>query len=192
MFRLCNATGKTWWPNGAFRRRGGGPYSGCMARITGSWLSGPQAGLDNAQAEGAYRGEALGLPASGPGSLATSWRRTGGLLADWLMAGCISLGFVGFNSQHLSSVVLMVWFVVGVVTVSLFSFTPGQFLLGMRVARVDMNGAGVVRGGLISVGLWRAVVRQILIVFCVPALVTDADGRGMHDRATGTALVLTR
>ncbi|MCX6470607.1 RDD family protein [Williamsia herbipolensis] len=153
-----------------------------MGRTTGSWLSGPQAGLDNTDV-GAYRGETLGLPESGPGSLVSSWQRVLGLFVDWVMCYGVSLLFVGFLSPSLSTVVLAVWFVVGVVTVTLFSFTPGQFIVGMRVARVDGGG---------SVGIVRAVARQILIVFIVPPLVNDAIGRGMHDRATGTALVRAR
>jgi hypothetical protein len=38
----------------------------------------------------------------------------------------------------------------------------------------------------------RALARQLLIVFLVPPLINDTDGRGLHDRATGTALVRTR
>jgi uncharacterized RDD family membrane protein YckC len=69
------------------------------------------------------------------------------------------------------------------VTLTAFGFTPGQFITGLRVARVD--------GGE-RVGLLRSLGRQILIVFLVPPLINDADGRGLHDRATGTALVRTR
>jgi hypothetical protein len=50
----------------------------------------------------------------------------------------------------------------------------------MRVARVDADA---------PVGFVRALVRQVLLVFVVPALFADSDGRGMHDRATGTGLV---
>ena len=34
--------------------------------------------------------------------------------------------------------------------------------------------------------------RNLLIVFIVPPLIQDVDGRGMHDRATGTILVKAR
>ncbi len=83
----------------------------------------------------------------------------------------------------LGAYTLIIWFVVGVVTVALFSFTPGQFLAGLR----SLASTRPVR-----VGFVRALARQMLIVFVVPATVTDVDGRGMHDRATGTALVRTR
>jgi uncharacterized RDD family membrane protein YckC len=155
-----------------------------MGRITGSWLSGPQAALEDGADVGDYRGEKLGLPESGPGALASSWHRCLGLLADWLMCGGISLLFVqDLQSSSLSTVVLGVWFIIGVGTVTTFGFTPGQFLTGMRVARVD---------GGDRVGFVRALIRQVLIVFLVPPLINDHDGRGMHDRATGTALIRAR
>jgi uncharacterized RDD family membrane protein YckC len=152
--------------------------------MTGSWLSGPQSALQDGADIGAYRGEKLGLPESGPGSLASSWHRSLGLLIDWLMCGGISLLFVqDLQSSSLSTIVLLVWFVVGAVTVTAFGFTPGQFVTGLQVARVD---------GVARVGLLRALARQLLIVFLVPPLINDTDGRGLHDRATGTALVRTR
>ena len=155
-----------------------------MGRITGSWLSGPQSALHDGVEDGTYRGEELGLAESGPGALASSWHRCVGLLVDWLMCGGISLLFVqDLQSSSLSTIVLLVWFVVGALTLAAFGFTPGQFITGLRVARVD--------GGA-RVGLLRALGRQILIVFLVPPLINDADGRGLHDRATGTALVRTR
>jgi hypothetical protein len=40
--------------------------------------------------------------------------------------------------------------------------------------------------------LWRAVVRTGLLFLLVPALVVDADGRGLHDRLTDTAVVRDR
>lgn len=154
-----------------------------MSRSIGSWLSGPQAGLENGADAGAWRGEKLGLPESGPGSIASSWPRVLALFLDWVMCYGVSLLFVGVLSPRLSTAVLGVWFVVGVVAVSAFSFTPGQFVVGMRVIRVD---------GADRVGVIRAFFRQVLLVFIVPPLLNDADGRGLHDRATGTALVRTR
>jgi hypothetical protein len=43
-----------------------------------------------------------------------------------------------------------------------------------------------------AVGILRALGRQVLIVFLVPALINDYNGRALHDRATGTALVRSR
>ncbi|MGW6379159.1 RDD family protein [Rhodococcus sp. NPDC055112] len=158
-----------------------------MARSTGSWLSGPSAALPKGEdgTENLYKGERLGLPESGPGSLVGTGRRLAAFMIDWLMGGGVALLILGGDALdgRLGSIILMVWFAVGVVTVSLFSFTPGQYCVGLQVARVDAP---------VPVGIVRALARQVLLVFVVPALITDLDGRGMHDRATGTALVRTR
>ena len=165
-----------------------------MGRVTGSWLSGPQInGGDDVESRGAD----LGLPQSGPGSLATGWTRVLGLLIDWVLAYGLSLLFTSLTSPYLGTIVLGVWFVIGVVAVSVFGFTPGQFVVGMRVLRVDLGtdrATAEVTGKTApaAVGIVRAVARQGLIVFLVPALINDYNGRALHDRATGTALIRTR
>ena len=42
------------------------------------------------------------------------------------------------------------------------------------------------------VGVVRALVRQVFLAAVVPAVISDIDSRGMHDRATGTALLVAR
>jgi len=133
-------------------------YSWVMSREMGSWLSGPQ-------------------------SLAGMGRRMAALAVDWLIAyGLAGLGVaVGLmSSSFQATAVLLVWFVLGVVAVRLFGFTPGQYLLGLRVASIDSR---------LHVGTGRAAVRGLLIALVVPALFTDSDGRGFQDRFTATAVV---
>jgi uncharacterized RDD family membrane protein YckC len=130
-----------------------------------------------------YPGQPLGLPEHGPGSLAGLGRRLVALLVDWLLAyGLAALGMtLGLIPRPaLSSAVLVVWLVLGVLAVRLFQFTPGQFALGLRVASVDER---------LLVGLGRAAARGVLIAFVIPALFVDVDGRGIQDRVTGTAVV---
>ncbi|MGX7728680.1 RDD family protein [Rhodococcus sp. 2H158] len=158
-----------------------------MARMTGSWLSGPAAAIPKGQEKAQdYRGQLLGLPQDGPGALAGTGRRASALAIDWFTSVGIATAIVGerpFENPQLSTYTLLVWFVVGVLTVTLFSFTPGQYLVGLQVARVDAP---------VRVGPVRALARQMLLVFIAPAIVTDVDGRGLQDRATGTALVRSR
>lgn len=158
-----------------------------MARMTGSWLSGPAAALPKGlEQEQDYPGQLLGLPEHGPGSLPATTRRAFALAIDWLMSMAIAAGIVGNNpleSPLLSAYTLIVWSVVGIGCVTLFSFTPGQFVAGLQVIRVDAP---------VRVGIVRALARQALLVFIAPALVTDIDGRGLQDRATGTAVVRSR
>lgn len=130
-----------------------------------------------------YPGERLGLPQTGPGSLAPMGRRLGALMIDWLISyglAALALRFGVFSEHTLATAVLGIWFVLGVVSVRLFGFTPGQLALGLLVVTVDGRG---------PVGIVRAVVRGVLVGMVVPALFTDWDGRGMQDRLTATAVV---
>lgn len=152
-----------------------------MAREIGSWLSGPepvQPGEDTG-----YPGQRLGLPESGSRSLARMGRRFAALIIDWLigygLAGlALTVGIV--NTSMLSTAVLAIWFLLGVISLRLFGFTPGQYALGLMVIPVDNR---------LHVGTGRAIVRGLLIALVVPPLFTDADGRGLQDRLTATAVV---
>jgi hypothetical protein len=152
-----------------------------MARSNRSWLSGPEP-LESGQPQG-YPGQSLGLPEGGTGSLAGLGRRVAALFVDWLLAYglaalAMSLGLVSL--RLLSSAILVIWLILGIVSVRLFSFTPGQFALGVRVASVDERQ---------HVGVGRATARGVLVALVVPALFVDVDGRGLQDRLTGTAIV---
>lgn len=130
-----------------------------------------------------YPGKTLGLPDTGQGSLAPMGRRLAALLIDWLIAYGLALLGVEFgvwSTPMLSTVVLVIWLLLGVAAVRLFGFTPGQLMLGLVVVAV---------GGRRPVGIGRLVVRGLLIGLVVPPLFTDSDGRGLHDRLTATAVV---
>lgn len=134
-----------------------------------------------AESRPAYPGETLGLPKTGPGSLASMGRRLAALMIDWLIAyGLAALGLaIGLVSEPmLSSAVLVIWFVLGVVALRLFGFTPGQLALGLRVVALDER-----------LGLGRVALRGLLVALVIPALFTDWDGRGIQDRVTNTAVV---
>lgn len=150
-----------------------------MAREIGSWLSGPQ----SLSSGDGYPGERIGLPAHGPGSLARAGRRSAALLVDWLISyGLAGLGvaFGLYSSAALATAVLVIWFILGVVSLRLYGFTPGQYALGLRVVSVDKR---------LHVGTGRAVARGLLIALVIPALFTDVEGRGIQDRLTATAVV---
>ncbi|MFF0542168.1 RDD family protein [Nocardia thailandica] len=151
-----------------------------MARITGSWLSGASETPGGEETPG-YPGELYGLPRSGPGSLAGMGRRCVAMLIDWLIG--VGLSMIVVQGIYSPTLTLLFWFLIGVAAVPLFGFTPGQYFMKLKVVRVDAP---------VAVDVVRALARQVLLVFVVPALFTDADGRGMHDRATGTALVYSR
>jgi hypothetical protein len=108
-------------------------------------------------------------------------RRVAAILIDWLISyglAALALGFGAISKETLATSVLVIWFVLGVVAVRLFGFTPGQLVLGR---------GGVARHGRWGVG--RLVVRGLLVGLVIPPLFTDWDGRGVQDRVTGTAVV---
>ncbi|MEU0495763.1 RDD family protein [Mycobacterium sp. NPDC006124] len=158
-----------------------------MARTFGSWLSGPppsEAG-DVSQGPNDYAGQRLGLPPSGSGSLVGTGRRVLAVTLDWLIA--MGLGSLvgtldrsGTLADHRALVLEVIWVVLGIVSVRLFSFTPGQLALGLQVVSVDHRQ---------HVGIGRSAARVLLVALVIPALFTDADGRGFQDRLTATAVV---
>jgi hypothetical protein len=110
-------------------------------------------------------------------------RRIGALFIDWLIAyglAALAMTFGWISVQVLSTAVLLIWFVLGAVSVRLFGFTPGQYALGLMVIPVDNRQ---------HVGFGRALVRSLLIALVIPPLFTDTDLRGLHDRLTNTAVV---
>jgi len=162
-----------------------------MPREYRSWLSGPPPYEPGPPAQGPndYPGQRLGLPAAGSGSLTGTARRFGALMTDYLIAvGLSALAVpVGlwtssewFYSQESRNVITLIWLLLGVVSVRLFTFTPGQFAFGLRVASIDHRE---------YVGVGRALVRGLLVLLIVPVLFADSDGRGLQDKVTGTAVV---
>jgi RDD family. len=127
-----------------------------------------------------WPGERLGLPESGPRSLARPGRRIIAIIIDWAIATAISMAFFstgpwqtnGFVTLGLFAAITLLFLVV-------VNGSIGHLLLGMRVVPL-------VPGRL---AFWRALVRTVLVCLFVPAVITDADQRGLHDRAAGTLLV---
>lgn len=122
-----------------------------------------------------WPGERLGLPRSGPRSVARTGRRLLGVAVDWLLALLVSSALLG-GDPWVTLGLFAVLHVAGVATVG---GSPGHLLLRMRVLRVD--------------GAWpgppRALVRTVLLCLVIPAAVWDADQRGLHDRLAGTVLL---
>lgn len=153
-----------------------------MAREISSWLSGPEPTSSGGVGE-EYPGHRLGLPRTGPGSIAGFGRRAAALLVDWLIAYglaalAMSLGLLSL--QALSTAVLLIWLLLGAASVRLFGFTPGQMALGLMVVSVDNRR---------HVGIGRALARGVLVALVIPPLFTDSDQRSLSDLATKTAVV---
>ncbi|MFC8345277.1 RDD family protein [Streptomyces sp. NPDC057280] len=147
----------------------------------GSWLSGPRAAAEEAGVDFGYRGQQLGLPEEGPGSIARPGRRLGALAVDWGMSVLIASQLItqGYETPATSNWALLVFFVMSVLTVGTIGFTPGKRLFGLRVVEVTTG----------QVKPLRALLRCVLLCLAVPALIWDRDGRGLHDRLAGTVEV---
>jgi uncharacterized RDD family membrane protein YckC len=136
---------------------------------------------------GAYRGERLGLPATGSGSLGTTGARLAAFLVDAIASSLIAALFVQAThngdgvADHLpgswSLLPLAIDYVVGMLVAGR---TVGMYLFGLRIVRIDRPAA---------VNPGQAIIRTLLLFLLVPAVIWDRDGRGLHDRASGTAVV---
>lgn len=127
-------------------------------------------------AEVGHRGQRLGLPESGRGSVASFGRRIVALAIDWWLSLLIAAGLLRLRAEW-ALVVLAVEYVLLVPTLGM---TVGMRLAGIGVA--NLVGDRLPR--------WPAVVvRTILLLLVIPAVVYDRDGRGVHDRAAGTVVV---
>lgn len=154
------------------------------ARLTredlGSWLSGPGAVLPSEQD---HRGQRLGLPESGPGSVAGFGRRLVALLIDWLACLLLVRLFlpdIDYGTPDSSLATLGFFLVELTLFTWLVGASFGQRLLGLAVVRLDGGGGP---------GLLRALLRSLQVCLVIPAVIWDRDGRGLHDRSMGTVVV---
>lgn len=120
----------------------------------------------------AWPGQRLGLPESGPGSMAGFGRRVLAVLIDWGLAMLIATGF--FGGDPLATLIIFV--AMHIILIGLLGVT-----IGKRLVRIQ-----VVRGTRIPGPLWSAV-RTGLLLLVIPAIIAAPDGRCLHDRAAGTA-----
>lgn len=149
----------------------------CVAdrKDIGSWLEGtPQGNSSTAE----QRAERLGIPASGSGSQAGLGRRVGGLIVDWVAASAISYLLFDYNSLA----TLAVFAVAHFLFVSSMGFTLGHWIFGLRIRPLE--------DGTQFVGFVRGFIRSVLLALVIPAVVWDAEGRGLHDKAARTLIVL--
>jgi uncharacterized RDD family membrane protein YckC len=121
-------------------------------------------------------------------SVAPMGRRLIALIVDWVLCEIIASSIVGHSlftstaDKHYQSAQLLtlLLFVIEVYLLTAISgLTVGKRLLGIRVIRTDGSRPGF---------KW-AAVRTLLLLFVVPACLSDRDLRGLHDRAADTVVV---
>ena len=125
----------------------------------------------------------------GPGSAAPMGRRLAALLVDWVLCYLIASGLTRHNvftvtDAHYgqAQVVALLLFALEVYLLTAVSgLTVGKRLLSLRTVRTDGSRPGFT---------W-AAVRTVLLLFVIPACLSDRDLRGLHDRAADTIVVRT-
>ena len=127
-----------------------------------------------------YAGQRLGLPAEGPGAVASWGRRVLALVIDWLasllVAGALAgRGVTGSTGWRAWLPMLVFLLEAGFLT-ALVGGSFGQLVLRVVVVRVDSR----------PLSLLRALGRTLLICLVVPPLVFDRDRRGLHDLVART------
>ncbi len=146
----------------------------------GSWIDGPKAAAEKMGTDFGYRGERLGLPKEGSGSLAGPGRRIGALFVDGWLCSLVAYGLLAHGNQSVANLwTTPLFYAVTVLLMATTGTTPGKRLFGLRVIRL-----GGARASIPQV-----LLRTLLLCLVVPALVWDRDTRGLHDKAVGTVEV---
>jgi hypothetical protein len=131
--------------------------------------------LDAAATPSNWPGKAFGLPPSGPRSVARFGRRLAAIAVDWALATIA--GYLFFAGERFAP--LIIFAVLQYAFIVTLSGSIGHLLLGMRVVPVVPA----------WIGVWRPLVRTVLLCLLIPAFIWDKDQRGLHDQLAGTVLV---
>lgn len=99
---------------------------------------------------------------------------------DWAIAMAVSFVLFGYTLLNYDGfVVLVVFVLLQAAQLAVVGGSAGHLALGLRL--ITLTGE--------RVGLWRPIVRSVLLGLAVPALVWDSDQRGFHDKIAGTVLI---
>ena len=124
---------------------------------------------------------------TGPGSVAPMGRRLLALIVDWVLCDLIASALVGHSLfkvtdahyQDAQWLTLLLYVVEVYLLTAVSGLTVGKRLFRIRAIRTN---------GAVSGFKW-AAVRTLLLLFVIPACITDRDMRGLHDRAADTIVV---
>ncbi len=134
----------------------------------------PGARAGTSEADHSYPGERFGFPEHGSGSVAGFGVRLAALVIDWLLCTLIAL-----SALHSQLWTIVIFAAEVYILTALTGFTVGKRLLGLRVRRLDAG----------PVGFGWVAIRTLLLLAVIPAVITDRDLRGLHDRAANTVVV---
>jgi len=114
-------------------------------------------------------------------------RRLVALIVDWVLCYLIASTIVRHDVftvtdaryQDAQWAALLIFFVEVYLLTAVSGLTVGKRLLGIRAIRTNGSNPGF---------KW-AALRTLLLLFVIPACITDRDLRGLHDRAADTIVV---
>ena len=133
-----------------------------------------------------WPGKRLGLPSSGPRSIARAGRRLAAVAIDWAIATTLSVIFFTEGQTVLDrlgasnpTATLVAFAILQVLFIPTLGGSLGHLALGLRVVPLKTGWIGVLK----------PLGRTALLCLFIPAVIWDRDQRGMHDRLVGTVLV---
>lgn len=107
-------------------------------------------------------------------------RRILALLLDWGVSYLIAWAFLPHSDGTANGWwILAVFAAEQVLFLMLLNGSPGHLVVGLRLVPIVPA----------PLGLWRPIVRTLLLCVVIPAVIWDRDQRGVHDRVAGTVLV---
>ena len=122
--------------------------------------------------------------AGGAGSVAGFGSRLLAFVIDGALSVLIAV-LAGFRPGHrgYGLVVYFAFLAIELLFLTIAGQTPGMRAVGVVVVRANDGGKPRFH--------W-VLARTILLAAVVPALIVDSNGRALHDRATGLAMLRTR
>ncbi|MEY4105008.1 MAG: hypothetical protein RLZZ478_371 [Actinomycetota bacterium] len=111
--------------------------------------------------------------------VARAGRRFLAITIDWLMSWAVGSIFFEQN-QGRPFWIALVFFLQILILTSTTGASAGQRLLKLRVLRYPE---------LEPLGIGATLLRTLLILLVIPAVVYDNEGRGLHDRIVGSAVM---
>lgn len=133
-----------------------------------------------------YPGQTIGLPESGPGSLASWFARIAALILDWGASMLVATFLFGDGVIREGGwkawMILAVFFVQSAVLTALTGSSFGQLLARIGIHRLDGH----------RLGWARAVTRAAMICLVLPTVVVGAERRALNDLVLGTVVVNRR
>lgn len=120
-------------------------------------------------------------------------RRFVAIVIDWGICQLIVwllLGGQWGSGAAASFAPLAIFALENVLMVATVGYTVGHRLLGLTVLRLSPDDVSAPSAWLAHTpGLRPAAVRTALLCLAIPAMLSDSQGRGYHDRAAGTVIL---